>query len=573
MTPGMPAGTSPGTDYLSLFAELLEDFASLDIELSMVRRALGRIAEAMNAESACLFLLEGEHDDPRARLVCQASVGPSDITGLSLPVGTGVVGRAVQRDEPQLVADTRLDPDFVPPSAQMDYQIRSLICVPLSVKGQRLGAVEVVNRRDCDNLFSERDCEALATLANAAALALTNARLMQQQVEQARTRRELELAASVQRALLPRDGITSEWVRGVNLPARGVSGDFYDVLPLAGGSIAFALADVSGKGMNAALVAVKAATLFRSEARQMRKPGKLLARIGTELMETMSQGMFVTMVVGIYDPRSYTVRFANAGHEPPVWRDRNGQYQAFPAEEPPLGIVMPESGIYPETVLRLDGGSLYLYTDGCTESRDERGAMRGAEGIQALIGRYASLPLAERVQALADSLAPDGADLRDDITLLVVEGKASRRARRDLLLRQSFPAEATQLKVIRHLVADIAGKAGMAAETAQELVLAVDEACQNIIRHGYRDHVGGRIDLSMRRVAGRLTVELVDFAPPVKQDECKGRPLEELRPGGLGTFFMSALTDSMKYLRPPRGAGNRLALSKRLAGKKQGGQE
>ncbi len=567
-----PAGSSPGTDYLSLFAELLEDFASLDIELSMVRRALGRIAEAMNAESASLFLLEGEHDDPRARLVCQACVGPSDITGLSLPVGTGIVGRTVQRDEAQLVADTRLDPDFVPPSAQMDYQIRSLICAPLSVKGQRLGAVEVVNRRDCDNLFSERDCEALATLANAAALALTNARLMQQQVEQARTRRELELAASVQRALLPRDSVSSDWVRGVNLPARGVSGDFYDVLPLPGGSIAFALADVSGKGMNAALVAVKAATLFRSEARQMRKPGKLLARIGTELMETMSQGMFVTMVVGIYDPRTYTVRFANAGHEPPVWRDRDGQYHAFAAEEPPLGIVAPESGVYPETVLRLDGGSLYLYTDGCTESRDEGGAMRGAEGIQALIGRYASLPLAERVQALADSLAPDGADLRDDITLLVVEGKAPKRARRDLLLRQSFPAEATQLKVIRHLVADIAGKAGMAAETAQELVLAVDEACQNIIRHGYRDHVGGRIDLSMRRIAGRLTVELVDFAPPVKQDECKGRSLEDLRPGGLGIYFMSALTDSMKYLRPPRGAGNRLALSKRLARKQDGEQ-
>lgn len=573
MVPEAPPGAAPGPDYLSLFAELLEDFASLDIELSMVRRALSRIAEAMNAESASLFLLEGAQDDPRARLVCQASVGPSDITGLSLPLGSGIVGRAVQRDEPQLVADTRKDPDFVPPSAQMNYEVRSLICAPLSVKGQRLGAVEVVNRRDCDNLFSERDCEALATLAHAAALALSNARLMQQQVDQARTRRELELAASVQRALLPKEAATGDWVCGINLPARGVSGDFYDVLPLAGGNIAFALADVSGKGMNAALVAVKAATLFRSEARQMRKPGKLLARIGTELMETMSQGMFVTMVAGIYEPRTHTVRFANAGHEPPVWRDREGRYHSFPAEEPPLGIVAPENGVYPETTLRLDGGSLYLYTDGCTESRDEDGAMRGAEGIQALISDYSGLPLSERVHALANALAPDGADLRDDITLLVVEGRAPRRTRRDLLLHQTFPAEATQLKVIRHLVSDIAGKAGMAAEAAQELVLAVDEACQNIIRHGYKGRDDGRIDLTMRRASGRLTVELVDFAPPVKQDECKGRPLDELRPGGLGTYFMSALTDSMKYLRPPRGAGNRLALVKRLVVKGEGEKE
>ncbi|HSW11650.1 MAG TPA: SpoIIE family protein phosphatase [Solimonas sp.] len=569
MLPVTPSGAHAGPDYLSLFAELLEDFASLDIEVSMVQRALSRIAEVMNAESASLFLLEGVWDDPQARLVCQACVGPSDITGLSLPVGSGIVGRTVQRDEAQLVADTRADPDFVPPSAQLNYTVRSIICAPLSVKGQRLGAVEVINRRDCDNLFNQRDCEALATLANAAALALVNARLTQEHVQQARTRRELELAASVQRALLPRESADNDYVRGINLPARGVSGDFFDVLPLAGGRIAFALADVSGKGMNAALVAVKAATLFRSYAKEMRKPGKLLARIGQELMETMAQGMFVTMVVGIFDPRGYTVRFANAGHEPPVWRDREGRFHAYEAEEPPLGIIAPAGGQYPETTLKLDGGSLYLYTDGCTESRLPDGRMRGAEGLHTLISQYASLAPAERVHAVADALAPDGADLRDDITLLVVEGRAPRRQRRDLLLQQSFPAEASQLKVIRHLVGDIAARAGMAAEAASDLVLAVDEACQNIIRHGYKG-LGGRIELSMRRGTGRVTVELVDFAPPVKQDECKGRPLDEVRPGGLGTYFMSALTDGLRYLRPPRGAGNRLALVKKLG--KGGGE-
>jgi len=561
--PVTPPGAHPGPDYLSLFAELLEDFARLDLELAMVQRALARIAEVMNAESASLFLLEGAQDDPQARLVCQACVGPSDITGLSLPLGSGIVGRAVLRNEAQLVADTRKDPDFVPPSAQMNYSVRSVLCAPLSVKGQRLGAVEVINRRDCDNLFNERDCEALATLANAAALALVNARLTQEQVQQARIRRELELAAGVQRALLPKDSAANDYVRGVNLPARGVSGDFYDVLPLPGGRIAFALADVSGKGMNAALIAVKAATLFRSYAKEMRHPGKLLARIGKELTETMAQGMFVTMVVGLYDLRGHTVRFANAGHEPPVWRDREGRFHAYPAEEPPLGIVAPAGGVYPETALRLDGGSLYLYTDGCTESRLPDGSMRGARGVQALIGEYARLPPAERVQAIADALAPEGVDLRDDITLLVIEGRAPRRPSRDLLLRQSFAAEAAQLKVIRHLVGEVAAKAGMAAEAAQDLVLAVDEACQNIIRHGYRG-CEGRIELSMRRGAGRVTVELVDFAPPVQQDECRGRPLDEVRPGGLGTYFMSALTDGLRYLRPPRGAGNRLALSKKL---------
>lgn len=551
-----------GPDYFALFAELIEDFARQDIGVSMVA-ALRKIAAAMDAESASLFLLEGAPDDPQARLVCRACVGPSDITGAALPVGSGIVGRAVQTNEPQLVADTRQDPDFVPPSPQMQYSVRSILCAPLSVRGERLGAVEVINRRNGEQLFNERDCEALATLANAAALALVNARLTRDQVEQARTRRELELAASVQRNLLPPDTAGQDYVQGINLPARGVSGDFYDVLPLPGGRIAFALADVSGKGMNAALVAVKAATLFHSYAKEMRKPGKLLARIGTELRETLHRGMFVTMVVGLYDPRSHRLRFSNAGHEPPLWRDREGRYHAYPAQEPPLGIVAPAGGVYPEVELQLDGGALYLYSDGCTEARDAEGRMLGQAGLQELIDRYAGLDSAARLQAVAAALAPEGAELRDDITLLVVEGRRPRRAR-GLLLRQEFAADPGQLKVIRRLLAETAQRAGMEAEAAGELVLAVDEACQNIIRHGYHGRHDGRIEMCVRRDAEQLTVELVDDAPPVKPEECHGRSLDEPRPGGLGTYFMSALTDRVRYLRPPPGAGNRLALSKRL---------
>lgn len=561
VAPAVPADRA-GPDYLALFAELIEDFARLDIRVSMMT-GLRRIAEALDAEAASLFLLEGAPDDPHARLVCRACVGPSDITGLALPANSGIVGRAVQSNEPQLVADTRRDPDFVPPAPQLQYPVHSIVCAPLSVRGQRLGAVEVINRRRPGALFNGRDCEALATLAHAAALALVNARLTQDQVEQARTRRELELAASVQRTLLPPDSAGQDQIHGLNLPARGVSGDFYDVLPLPGGRIAFALADVSGKGMDAALVAVKAATLFRSLARHMRKPGKLLARIDAELRETLSLGMFVTMVAGIYDPRTHRLRFSNAGHEPPLWRDAEGRFQAYPAQEPPLGIVAPPGGVYPEVELQLDGGALYLYTDGCTEARNAAGGMLGREGLQELIGRYTGLRPPERLQAIAAALAPEGAELRDDITLLVVEGRRPPR-RRGLLLQQRFAAEPGQLKIIRHLLREIAGRAGLDADGADELVLAVDEACQNIIRHGYHGRHDGCIDVRVRRDAGLLTVELVDYAPPVQPAQCRGRSLDEPRPGGLGTYFMSALTDRVRYLRPPPGAGNRLVLSKRL---------
>ncbi|HUP90864.1 MAG TPA: SpoIIE family protein phosphatase [Solimonas sp.] len=565
----LPGDSRRSSEYLGLLTEVMGEFAAAHDLGELAVGVLQRVAEVMRAESASLFLLEGELADPRARLVCRASVGPSDITGHALPAQAGIIGRALATDTAQLVADAQTDPDFFPP-ADRDYVVRTLLCAPLSLRGQPIGAIEVINRRDGAPGFDRQDAEMLEALAAAAALAVSNAQLTGRLVDEARMRRELELAAGVQRALLPKGSAADAAIHGLSRPARGVSGDFYDILPLPGGRTAFALADVSGKGMNAALIMVKAATLFRSFGKRITDPGRLLARIERELCETMSYGMFVTMVVGVHDPRRHEVRFSNAGHEPPLLRDSHGGFQAFPAADPPLGIHG-ENNRYRETVLQLGGGSLYLFTDGVTEGRLADGTAPGAEGIQRLIGAHAGAPPAARLVAIA---AHFGDELRDDLTLLVIDDGAGRtverrrRSRRRraaaMLVIQSIPAQADQMKIVRRLVEAAAQQCGASREWARDLMLAVDEAFQNVIRHAYRDQRDGRIELSIRRGSDCVAVELVDFAPPVKEDECRGRSLEELRPGGLGTHFMHALTDSVRFMRPPAGAGNRLVLTKKL---------
>jgi sigma-B regulation protein RsbU (phosphoserine phosphatase) len=567
-------------DYVELLAGVMDEFArSSDLNASL-NAALVRITEAMDAESAALFLLEGEIGDAHARLVCHASVGPDPVTGLSLPASAGIVGRAVSSGTTQLVEDARKDPDFVPPPRfGSKYEIRSLMCAPLAVRGEKLGAVEVINRRGGRGLFDARDREALEALAAAAAFAISNTRLAQSLMSQARMKRELELAATVQRNLLPPPQDVGAAIHGLSVPARGVSGDFYDILPLGSDRTAFALADVSGKGMNAALIMVKAATLFRSFGKTIDDPGRLLARIQDELIETMSLGMFVTMVVGVYDSRSREVRFSNAGHEPPLLRDGGGRYTAFPAEDPPLGIISRlENGRYRETHLTLNDDSLYFFTDGCTEGRQPDGSMLGVEGVRRLIDRHAGQAPAVRLARVAAHLTQTGEDLRDDVTLLVIEGGEARcaapareRRRRgsSLLIAQTIPAHVGQLRVVRRLVEAASRQVGATEDWARDLALAVDEACQNIIRHGYGGECEARIELRMRRLRGRVIVELVDFAPPVAEDKCKGRSLEDLRPGGLGVHFMHALTDRVRFLRPPPGAGNRLLLSKNLPDRRQ----
>lgn len=553
-------------DHFDLFASLVEEFARADDAEAALHAALARIAEAMKAESTSLFMLEGAWDSPGASLVCKACIGPSDITGLSLPATAGIVGRVVAENASKMVADVRLDPDFVAPPVSSGYVIRSILCAPLSVRGQRLGAVEAVNPRDGVSLFTPHDQELLTLLATAAALAIVNGRISGERVLQARMKRELELAASVQRNLLPTGQSGQSGIHGLNRPARGVSGDFYDILPLADGRFAFALADVSGKGINAALVMVKAVTLFRCLGRQITEPGKLLARISAELAETMSFGMFVTAVVGIYDPRWQEIVFSNAGHEPALWRDAAGAFHAFPADGPPLGLLPPEEiPDYAETTLKLDGGSLYLFTDGCTESHLPDGTQVGAEGVKRLIEKYADLEPADRIERIADALTQPGDDLRDDITLMVLQDRrhATRRvsAGKGILAEQSFPGETVQLKSIRQFIHRAAFRAGASEQWVQDLVLAADEACQNIVRHGYKDQKG-EIRIRLRRIGQGLELELVDFAPPVKEDECQGRDLNDVRPGGLGTHFIYALTDRVRRLKPPAGAGNRLVLTK-----------
>lgn len=131
------------------------------------------------------------------------------------------------------------------------------------------------------------------------------------------------------------------------------------------------------------------------------------------------------------------------------------------------------------------------------------------------------------------------------------------------LVEHRFAARPGELRRVRRLVARTAAGCGCAETCVRDVVLAVDEACQNIIRHAYAGRRGD-IVLGMRIEGERLVVSLIDYAPPVDASRIHPRPLDELRPGGLGTHFMRCAMDDIAYLPPPPGAGNLLQMSKRI---------
>jgi sigma-B regulation protein RsbU (phosphoserine phosphatase) len=404
-------------EQLELLAVVSQSFAeSLEIEATL-RNAIERFMQYLDAEAASIFLLE--RDD--TELVCHACAGPVDITGMRLPAGAGIIGKTVRSRSCQMVRDVSKDPDFAASvDAGTGFVTRSILCTPLIVKEKCIGGLQLINKRGGDGLFDDRDRHLINALASAAALAVHNARMADRLVEQERMRKELELAREIQMDLLPAAREHGFPVVGLNVPALEVSGDFYDFLQREDGLIYFSLADVSGKGMNAALLMSKVSSLLHHLAKELDCPGALLERVNVEVCESVSRGMFVTVVAGFYDANTGSIRIANAGHQPPLLVRRDGTFEEFGATAPPLGIV--PTCDFPVTALELGDSSLYVFTDGVTECLDENQVPLQVSGFRELVRVAGGHPPARRLHDIVARLNRPDYTQRDDITLILIEG-------------------------------------------------------------------------------------------------------------------------------------------------------
>jgi sigma-B regulation protein RsbU (phosphoserine phosphatase) len=490
-------------------------------------------------------------------MVCRASAGPIPITGLRMPMKKGIVGRVMETGESHIVKDVHDDPDFNP---QVDrdtgFSTRSIMCTPLRIEDRTLGVMQVLNKKSGSGLFSDSDLDVLHVLGSFAALAINSAQMAADLMEQRRIKQELDLARQLQTRLLPAPQPAPFPLVGINLPHYEVSGDFYDYYPIDAHRIGFSIGDVSGKGINAALLMVRTTSLLRSLGRAGLPLSELLGRVNRELCETGSQGMFVCALVGVFDRRTGQVTLCNAGFPAPLLRKATGRFDALPADAPPLGIV-PESS-YSEEQVKLAGGALYLYSDGVTESRNARGKCIGVAGLARLVKRHAALPLRARLAAIVDSLRQ--LSLRDDTTLLILEVQPDKERLAEIEVR----ARPEEMRKVRAVVGEALATAGCPAELADQLILAVDEACTNAIRHSYKNDPKGRLIVTVDREGSTLVFRRRDFAPPVDPKTCKPRDPAEIRPGGLGIHFIDTIMDSWGFEPPADGAGNLFVMRKAL---------
>ena len=252
-------------------------------------------------------------------------------------------------------------------------------------------------------------------------------RLMRQSIAQ-----ELRVARSIQEASLPKEVPTLEgWVISSRYqPAREVGGDFYDFHLLSEGRLGLVVGDATGKGVPAALVMSTTCGMLQVTAQALgsSSPGEVLEQVNETLLARIPQNMFVTCFYAILDPKSGTLRYANAGHDPPYLHRSNGNAEQLKARGMPLGL-MPKMG-YEEKETILDAGEVtLLYSDGLVEAHDPQGQMFGFPRLGELVAEHAAEEgsLGDFLLRELYSFVGESWEQEDDITLLTLKRSASPR--------------------------------------------------------------------------------------------------------------------------------------------------
>jgi serine phosphatase RsbU (regulator of sigma subunit) len=317
--------------------------------------------------------------------------------------------------------DTDQDQALAKAASIIAQHIRSAVCAPLVVGDAVLGVlyIDYVSNR---GVVREEDVRLMAQIANFAAVTLERTRLREEVVAKAILDEELRTAYKIQSRLLPASlpRLDAYVFAGSNRPCKTVSGDYYDVVVRPDGRIYFVIADVSGKGITAALVMSSVATAFQIFTRNDPKPSELMREINATLAPKTSPTKFVTTVAGVLDPSTGTIEFANAGHVAPLVVGRDG-VQALRTTDIVVGIK-PDATYRDQSLTLGPGESLVLFTDGVTEAENAGEEQLGLDPILSLLGEMRGQEAARLLDAI-DTRVHDyigDAPANDDVTMLAV---------------------------------------------------------------------------------------------------------------------------------------------------------
>jgi phosphoserine phosphatase RsbU/P len=388
---------------------------SLELD-ELLELILDRVFDHLRPDRGAVFLREKSGELRTAAR--RSAAGQAE----DFPVSRSLVREVTEKGLAALVLDVRTDERFAAAQSMLLSGIRSLVAAPLLDPEGTLGLIVLESRMQIRQ-FSEEDLELLVSLASVAALHLRNVALMTEALERRRLEEELALARRIQVALLPsRVPETRGWeLHGGNVPSRGVSGDYYEVVERADGrEVVLMIADVSGKGMAASLLTASLQALSSGPIEDGLPPEEICARLSRLLYRRTPPEKYATAFLGVLEPATGLLRYTNAGHNPPLVVRAGGSLEELPPTGVPLGLL-PGARYAAREVALSPGDTLVLYTDGLVEASDPGGEEYGLDRLKEVCLRHRNglcRSLAEALDADLEAFVR-GVPFADDRTIVL----------------------------------------------------------------------------------------------------------------------------------------------------------
>lgn len=300
-----------------------------------------------------------------------------------------------------------------------------VLSVPMFLKDRLIGTMNVGPKKS-GKMYSQEDIDLLSTVASQAAIAIENARLHRSELEKHRMEEELNIARRIQQGLLPKSNPQIEGleISGISIPAQSVGGDYYDFIRLPDNKLLVVVADVSGKGMSAALYMSKIQGMIQLAAHMYASPKEMLVEVNRRIYDGIERKSFITMILGLFDLRKREVIMCRAGHNKALVSS-NGDVRYASAGGIGLGLEHgPLFERYLEEVAEplTDGKMFVFYSDGLSEAMNIQRDQFGEDAVHRIVEARKDAPVVELQNSILSAVESfrGSAEPHDDITLVIV---------------------------------------------------------------------------------------------------------------------------------------------------------
>jgi len=416
-----PVAMAPGltvTDKLRMLLDITKRISrSLDLA-EVLNLVMDTLDSLIPYDAAGIYLVRAEGASGVFTTEAVRGYDIAELTELRLKMGEGIIGHVAVSGEPVISPDVRNDPIYI----NARERTRSEMVAPIVSNDEVIGVFDLES--DQLNAYSADDLEVLMMLASQVAIIIEKVMLHEQLIEKKRLEGQLEVARQVQLELLPANDPVLEGfdISAYNFPSEEVSGDYYDWVRVSEDQIGLVIADVSGKGIPAALLMVFLRASLRAATHIGYSTHVSMSKVNYLLWESIERNQFVTSFYGLLDSTNRTLTYTNAGHNYPLLMDKEGQARFIDSGGVPLGMFRDTR--YHGHYLTLEPGELLLlYTDGVTEATNATDEEYGTGRLVQALRNGRHLPARDLIAFIHDDMVAwtGGLGATDDMTFFVVK--------------------------------------------------------------------------------------------------------------------------------------------------------